>query len=107
MRRIAESESSQRFLDFFERTLDTFARTPPFKTVTGDSVSAGNDRDLRESEQSVAAPIGHNLSVNGNSHLSCLLRRVVQAWQRLFAEAGLTILALVSGAELCQSETSK
>ena len=43
MRRIAESESSQRFLDFFERTLDTFSRILLFKICMGTSISAGND----------------------------------------------------------------
>ena len=75
-----------------------------FQDRNGDFVSACGDSNLRQSNQSVAAPIaapnGHNLAANDNTcHLTGDLGRVVEAWQKLSAEARLMIMALVSAAE--------
>ena len=80
----------------------------PFQDQQGNSISAGNDRELRESDESVAAPNGHNLAANDNTcHLSGDLGRVVREWEKLSAEARLMILALVSATESSSSHTSK
>jgi len=83
-----------------------------FQDRNGNSVSSCGDNDLRKSDQSVAAPIaapiGRNLATNGNTcHLTGDLSRVVEAWQRLSAEARLMILALVSAAESNTSHSDK
>ena len=75
-----------------------------FQDRQSDSVSDCSDSDLRKSDSSVAAPIaspnGHNLAAKDSScHLTADLGRVVQAWQKLSAEARLMIMALVSAAE--------
>ena len=64
-----------------------------FQDQQGNSVRPGNDRELRESDQSVAAPNGHNLATNDNTrHPTGDLGRVVREWQKLSAEARLMIV---------------
>ena len=83
-----------------------------FRDRQCDSAIACIDSDLRESDQSIAAPIaapnGHSLAVNNNTcHLTGDLGRVVQAWQKLSAEARLMIMALVSAAESSATQPRK
>ena len=70
------------------------------------------DSNLRQAAQSIAAPIaapnGHNLAANDNTrHLTGDLGRVVEAWQKLSAEARLMIMALMSAAESIAIQSGK
>ena len=83
-----------------------------FQDRIGDSVSDCGESNLRQSAQPIAAhiaaPNGHNLAMNDNAcHLTCDLGRVVEAWQKLSAEARLMIMALVSAAESIAIQSGK
>ena len=83
-----------------------------FQDRKADSISACSERNLRQNEKSVAAPIaapnGHNQATNDNAcHLNGDLGRVVETWPELSSEARLMIMALVSAAESSSAQTPK